>query len=321
MWKKRWVCLAMLFIASHSVFAKDTADAVLTKSIGQCANPEPAGMRGVEVALFYKLASRGASSMGGVTRIYYGKGLDQYGDLRLPPGHGPFPLAIIVHGGSWQASVNSDYIAPVAQTLTHAGIATWNIEYSRLGSGGEWPGSFTSVAAAADYVRVLAQRYPIDLHRVITVGHSSGGHYALWLAARHNLKPESPLYSANPLPLRGVVSLDGTPDLEAFAALPRGKTVIPALLGAGGDPQWQTRYAQTSPVDLLPLGVPQYFLTEESDRLPSIMAYIHKSEASGDKVTYDIACPPNHFTTTDTGQPIITRSIVTAARKMVDGSF
>ncbi|MCY0385921.1 alpha/beta hydrolase [Robbsia sp. Bb-Pol-6] len=316
MWKKILSGSAILLGTMHGAMA---ADAFLTKSNAQCENPAPAAMRDEEVASFYRLQVLGAASMDGVTRIYYGKGLDQYGDLRLPRGAGPFPLAIVVHGGAWLASVNADYTAPLAKRLADAGIATWNIEYSRIGSGGEWPGSFKSVAAAADFVRVLARQYPIDLQRVITVGHSSGGHYALWLAARHNLKADSPLYDADPLPLRGVVSLDGTPDLAAFAALPRGRRIIPTLLGADTDAQWQQRYAETSPVDLVPLGVPQYFLTENSDRLASILSYIHKSQAAGDAVTYDIACPPNHFTTVDVAQPTMANAIVAASRRLLNG--
>ncbi|NYE25293.1 alpha/beta hydrolase [Pigmentiphaga litoralis] len=308
--------LSALLLACASA-ASHAADVTLVDKVGQCPNASPAGMRPDEVALFRQLQIRGAQSMQDATRVYYGEGLDQYGDLRLPKGTGPFPLAIVVHGGSWKASVNSDYTAPVAKLLTDAGIATWNIEYSRLGSGGEWPGSFKSVAAAADYVRVLAERYPIDLKRVISIGHSSGGHYALWLAGRHKLNASAPGYAPTPLKLVGVVSLDGTPDLRAFAALPRGKTVIPELLNSGADPQWEKNYAVASPVDLLPLGVPQYFLTQESDRLASIMSYMDKGKQGGDTMTYDIACPSSHFVTADTQSPAIAGAIVKASKAFV----
>lgn len=305
---------ALFALAATHAFA--TTGVTLTKNAEQCTNPNPAGMRPVEVEQFYKLQTAGPANMGHVTRLYYGKGLDQYGDLRLPAGKGPFPLAIVVHGGSWTAAVNSDYIAPVATLLTQAGFATWNIEYSRLGSGGEWPGSFKSVGAAADFARVLAKSYPIDLHRVIAIGHSAGGQYALWLAGRHNIKPDAVTYQADPLALSGVISLDGTPDLAAFAALPRGKTVIPTLLGAPSE-DWKSHLAESSPVEMLPLGVPQYFLTENSDRLPSLLAYIEKSKADGDLVNYDIACPPSHFTTTDPTIPVIASTIVAEAKKLV----
>lgn len=292
-------------------------DVTLVKAAGICQNASPTTMRPDEVALFRELQERGATSMQGVKRIYYGKGLDHYGDLRLPEAKGPFPLAVVVHGGSWSAVVNSDYTAPVAKMLAEAGIATWNVEYSRLGSAGEWPESFRSVAAATDFVNVLAQNYPIDPKRVISIGHSSGGHYALWLAGRTGLPSTSPLYSPSPLKLSGVISLDGTPDLQAFAALARGRSVIPRLLGSDKDPQWEKRYADASPVELLPLKVPQYFLTQESDRLPSILGYIEKAQKAGDDVTFDIACPPNHFLSADTDSPAIAQAIVVEARRFL----
>jgi len=289
-------------------------DVTLVKAVGICRNESPTTMRPDEVALFRDLQVQGAASMQGAKRIYYGKGLDNYGDLRLPAGKGPFPLAIVVHGGSWSAVVNSDYTAPIAKKLAEAGIATWNVEYGRLGSGGEWPESFRSVAAATDFVNVLAENYPIDPKRVISIGHSSGGHYALWLAGRHNLAPTSALSATSPLKLKGVISLDGTPDLQAFAALSRGRSVIPQLLGSDKDPQWEKRYAEASPVELLPLQAPQYFLTQESDRLPSILAYIEKAQKAGDKVTFDIACPPSHFLSADTNSPAIANAIIKAAQ-------
>ncbi|MDR8071868.1 alpha/beta hydrolase [Burkholderia cenocepacia] len=309
----------IFFLALAVVWAYDAAlasDVFLTKSPESCKNPEATEMRPSEVAQYYTLQAMGPANMTGVRRIFYGKGLDQYGDLRLPDGKGPFPLAIVIHGGAWTANVNSDYITPVSTALTTAGIATWTIEYSRLGSGGEWPGSFKSVAAAADYIRTLAKHYPISSNHVIAIGHSAGGHYALWLAARHNIKDGASTYANNPIALQGVISLDGTPDLAAFAALPRGTAVIPRLLGAPKE-DWKLNLGQTSPAQLLPLGVPQYFLIENSDRLPSMMDYIAKANDNGDSVDYDIVCPPSHFTTTDPTIPLVGEAIIKHANDML----
>ena len=69
-----------------------------------------------------------------------------------------------------------------------AGIATWNIEYRRLGeTGSGWPGTYLDVGRAVDHVRAIAGEHHLDLGRVAVVGHSAGGHLAMWTAARRRL--------------------------------------------------------------------------------------------------------------------------------------
>ena len=96
-------------------------------------------------------------------RFYYGSQLPQFGDLRLPKGRGPHPVAIVIHGGAWGSAVSLHYTASLSAALTCAGVATWNIEYRRLGGGGGWPQTFQDVGAAADFLRDLATRFPLDL--------------------------------------------------------------------------------------------------------------------------------------------------------------
>ena len=100
----------------------------------------------------------------GARRIAYGTDPLQFGELRVPSTKGPYPVAIVVHGGCWVAKLGNmderavaiDNMRPVAAALTDAGIATWNSEYRRIGNaGGGWPGTFQDVARAADYIRTL----------------------------------------------------------------------------------------------------------------------------------------------------------------------
>jgi acetyl esterase/lipase len=150
-------------------------------------------------------------------RISYGSDPLNFGDLRLPRGPGPHPEAVVVHGGCWRSENDLRHASHLSAALTRAGVATWTIEYRRVGDeGGGWPGTFQDVARGADYVRALARRFPLDLSRVILVGHSAGGQLALWLAARRNLPRRSPLFSADPIRVRGVVSLAGVTDLRGF---------------------------------------------------------------------------------------------------------
>lgn len=154
---------------------------------------------------------------GGI-RLTYGSDPQQFGDLWLPAGAGPHPLLVLIHGGCWLGEVPAfDLMNPMAKALSDAGVAVWNIEYRRLGqAGGGYPGTFQDVAAAIDHVRTLAQPHKLDLARVAVAGHSAGGHLALWAAGRARLPAGSPLKSANPLPLRGVVTLAGIVDLRDY---------------------------------------------------------------------------------------------------------
>jgi acetyl esterase/lipase len=212
----------------------------------------------------------------------------QFGELRVPAGDGPFPLAIVIHGGCWLANVVSlRSTTRLASALRDAGIATWNIEYRRVGdAGGGWPGTFRDVAAGTDFAKTLAQRYPLDLSRVIVVGHSAGAHLALWVAARANLPSDSDLYTESPLELNGVVALAGPGDLRTFGQSDSicGSGTLETLLG-GTLASVPEHYAQGSPAALLPLGVPQTLIVGTNDRvIPSriVEAYERAAREAGD---------------------------------------
>jgi acetyl esterase/lipase len=204
----------------------------------------------------------------GARRIAYGSDPLQFGELRVPATKGPHPVAIVVHGGCWVAklpnmearAVAIDNMRPAAAALTDAGIASWNIEYRRLGNdGGGWPGTFQDVARAADFVRTLAAEHELDVTRVIAIGHSAGGHLAMWLAARGKIAATSDLYVKDPLRLTGVVDLDGPADLKATLPMQQpvcGSPVVTNLIG-GTPEERPERYRDGSPIELLPLRVPQ----------------------------------------------------------------
>ena len=117
-------------------------------------------------------------------RIPYSDPPLRFGELRLPAGAGPHPLAVVIHGGFWRAAYNLDHIGHLCAALGEVGVATWSLEYRRIGDdGGGWPGTFADVAAGADFVRELSLSQSIDPERVVSVGHSAGGHLALWLAS------------------------------------------------------------------------------------------------------------------------------------------
>jgi acetyl esterase/lipase len=192
-------------------------------------------------------------------RLTYGSAPEQFGELYLPPQPGRHPVVILLHGGCWQAQYGLGHLGQLSAAFCNAGLAVWNLEYRRLGNGGGWPTIFADVAAGADYLRSVADRFALDLARVITVGHSAGGHLALWLAARPRLPITSPLFAAAPLPVHGVLSLAGIPDLAAAVQRDICSGACSALLG-GLPEEVPERYRQASPLALLPLGVPHWHL-------------------------------------------------------------
>lgn len=230
-------------------------------------------------------------------RIWYGAEPLQFADLRLPPGIGPFPVVVVVHGGFWRARYDLEHIGHVCAALTALGYATWNIEYRRVGNAGGWPNTFLDVAQAADFVPSLAQHYPIDPQRVISLGHSAGGHLALWLAARPKLASTSPLWQAQPLGLKGVVSLAGVADLALADQRRLSQQAVQELLG-GSPEAYPERYHDASPAALLPLHVPQIVLHGTDDGpVPFAISqsYVEQAMAAGDEARLVPLPNAHHF--------------------------
>jgi len=234
--------------------------------------------------------------------IAYGAAPQQVAELRVPNGPGPHPVVILVHGGCWQTPWAFDHVRSLAAALTAEGYATWSLEYRRLGDpGGGWPGTLADVARGADEIRSVAAAQRLDLARVVAVGHSAGGQLALWLAARRKLPKESPLWSEAPLPLRGVVSLAGVNDLRQGASGQVCGDAIPRLLG--GPPEQQAeRVRQSSPIELVPLGVPQRLVCGALDALvPNELSRGYEAAAAraGDVVKLEIVERVGHFELVD----------------------
>jgi acetyl esterase/lipase len=242
-------------------------------------------------------------------RIQYGPDPLHVGELRLPKGGtAPHPVAMLVHGGCWMnvlpkldpRAVTLDLLRPMAAALSAAGIATWNVEYRRLGdTGAGWPGSFEDLSRATDFLRELAPKHRLDLSRIVVAGHSSGGHLALWIAARPKLPPSSALYVKNALPVRAVINLDGPADPAAFQPMETKVCPVPAVTQfLGGTPtDHPDRYRDASSLAFLPLGVPQEFIGGALVRgfRDQIASYQSAAQAKGDVAAIVMLDGAGHF--------------------------
>ena len=183
------------------------------------------------------------------TRLSYGSNDLNFGDLRVPESRGPHPVVVSIHGGFWMSSFGLDLHDEICASLTDAGAATWNIEYRRIGNnGGGFPGTFIDVGRAIDFLFDIAPLHNLNLKRVVTIGHSAGGHLALWAAARQKFSITDPLIGGieSRLELRAAVSLAGVSDLKYAWQKKLGGGVVQALIG-GSPEKFPARYASASP--------------------------------------------------------------------------
>ena len=194
-------------------------------------------------------------------RRSYGAHTDQHVDVYAPEVARRAVVAVL-HGGFWRAPYAADLMDPLCVDLASRGYEAWNVEYRRVGAGGGWPMTFDDVRAA-----VADAGEPF-----VTLGHSAGGHLALWLAAEHGAAL--------------AVSQAGVVDLVEAWRLGLSRRAPEELLGGAPD-EVPARYASASPAARLPLGVPQLLVHgRRDDTVPAEMsrAYADQARRAGDDV-------------------------------------
>lgn len=231
--------------------------------------------------------------------VPYGDAPSQFGELRLPEGEGPFPVAVLIHGGCWQFQYGLDHIAPLAADLNEHGVATWAIEYRRLGeTGGGWPGTFDDVVAGLAQLESIANNHPIDTERVALVGHSAGGHLALWLASREGIVADHRWNGGVPDGLQGVVGLSAITDLAEYAAGEGDcNAAVPMLMG-DDNAHYADRLAVASPDRLMPPAAPVHLVHGREDRivpLSQTVVYVNNVNRSGGSAKETLVEDAGHF--------------------------
>lgn len=229
----------------------------------------------------WRRAGRGARPM--MQAIRYGPLPAQVGDFHLPPVPRP-PVACLLHGGFWRMPHGRDQMTAVAEDLAARGFAAWNLGYRRLGEpGGGWPGTLDDVAAGITHLaRLVDEGVALDLDRVVVVGHSAGGHLALWAGARLG-----PREAALPrVRVRAAVGLAPIADLARAYELEVGGRVVAEFIG-GPPAAHPDRCRAASPMEMLPLGTRQLILHGTADTAVPIelsRRYARAATAAGDIV-------------------------------------
>ncbi len=186
------------------------------------------------------------------TTVAYGTDALQVVDVWRPVGSGPHPAVVMIHGGCWQTEIaERDIMNWIANDLRAHGVGVWNIEYRGVDRGGGYPGTYLDVGAAADMFAAKRADYGFRTDApVVVIGHSAGGHLALWLARRSGLAKGDALRPSTgsgqaELRVDLAISQGGLPDLRAQTTLPdHGCGTEAASAMAKGE------FARTSPPEM-----------------------------------------------------------------------
>lgn len=207
----------------------------------------------------------------GPETVTYGEDPSQFLELTRPSGTSR-GVVVVIHGGFWSADYSLELGRPLARSLVEEGWTAANLEFRRIGNGGGWPATFDDVSAAID---ALADVDGLDTSRVVTLGHSSGGHLAVWAAGRQRLDR----WQSARVPVSAAISQAGILDLRALRDSLNGGAVI-GLMGDAVD----TRLAEADPLSRVPLEVPVRCIhgTEDSTvPVSQSRAYVDAATAAG----------------------------------------
>jgi acetyl esterase/lipase len=229
-------------------------------------------------------------------RIPYGQDANQFVDVRLPAGSGPHPVVFFIHGGYWRAKYDLTYAGHLCDALKKAGIATWNVEYRRVGNlGGGWPGTFEDLRSAYRllYGHQKDTLAKLDLKRLCVAGHSAGGQLAVCLAA---FEPR----------ITHVLSLAGVLDLRRAWELHLSNDAVVEFLG-GTPEEVPEHYREASPAErAIPHATQKLIHGTADDSVPYEISksYAERKKKSGENVELITLSGIGHFEIVDPGSSV-----------------
>lgn len=225
-------------------------------------------------------------------RVRYGQDPNQFADVRVPVGKGPYPLILFIHGGYWRAKYGLTYAGHFCDAMKKTGIATFNVEYRRVGNaGGGWPGTFEDIRAAYRYLMNYKgdKTKSLNLNKICVAGHSAGGQLALCLAAFEKK-------------VGTVVSLGGVLDLRRGYELNLSNGAVAEFLG-GPPEKVPEHYREASPIELTIAARQKIIHGTADDSVPYELSknYFDRKKAAGE--TVELVTLPNagHFEIVDPG--------------------
>ncbi len=246
-------------------------------------------------------------------KYHYGDDPSQWGELFLPDGATPKGVAVVIHGGYWRSQYGAELGEPLAKDLAAHGMAAWNLEYRRAGNGGGWPHTFADVLAGLDKLRDVAGEHGLGLDRVVALGHSAGGHLAVWAAGRSRLSqlgaPDADRQlrrqdDDGAVHLTGVVSQSGLLNLAEAERLNLSNGAVSNFLG-GSSERYPKRHKYADPMTAVPLRTPIYAVhATEDDTVPLSQSEAYSAAAKvGGAPVQLLRVPGDHFSLIDPKAP------------------
>lgn len=227
----------------------------------------------------------------GAETIRYGEDPSQFGELFRPDGT-PRGVVVVIHGGFWHAQYDLSLGRPLSKDLAAKGWIAWNLEYRRIENGGGWPTTFDDIAAGIDK---LADIPNVATDKIVTLGHSAGGHLGVWAAARPALTGSN--WDNPKVPVTAAISLAGVLDFAAAEALHLGNDAVQEFMGGKVD----ERYLSADPTRQIPLKVPVWCVHGSSDSTVPIsqsLDYVKAAKAAAGRAEL-VEVDGDHFVLID----------------------